>query len=116
MGDRGNPIGFFDAQFVGMADNGCAVRERAGDGQDWQLIDQLRNFFPMNDRAFERRAGHFDNAARFQLIAIFDCFAHLRAHSHQDTEQGRPGIIQPDVAHEKMASRLRSRCHQPKRR
>src|ERR1700736_5157756 len=99
-----------------MADDGCSARERARDRQNWQLIDQLRNFFSMNYRAFERHTGHFDDSARFQLIDIFYCFAHLCAHSNQNAEQGRSGVVQSDVAHEEMATRLRSGRDQPKSR
>ena len=68
----------------------------------------------MNYRAFEWHTGHFNNAARFRLI-IFDRFSHLGAHSDQNAERRRSGIVQPNVAHEQMTALNsavdRSRAH-----
>ena len=50
--DRRDAIGFFYAQFLGLTNNRRAARERAGHGEHRQLIDQLRNFFSLNDGPF----------------------------------------------------------------
>ena len=110
MSDRRDAIGFFDPQLVGVADDGCAVGQRAGHGQDRQFVNQLRNFFAMNHGALKRHTRDFDDAARFYLIDIFNRFAHLRAHSNQNAERRRPRVVQSNVAHEEMAARLRSCC------
>ena len=82
VGDGSYAIGFLNAQLLRMADNGCAVCQRTGNRQYGQLIDELRHFFSLNDRAFERGARDFNDPARFKLIDILDGFAHLRSHSH----------------------------------
>ena len=91
--DRGDAIGFLDAQFLGLPDDGRAAGERAGHGEDRQLIDQLRNFLALDDGAFERRAGDLHRPARLDLIDILDRFAHLRAHANQHAEQRRAGVV-----------------------
>ena len=114
--DGGDAIGFLHPQFLGVANDRGAAGERAGHRQNRQFVDQLRNFFSLDDGAFERRAGDFDDAARLELIDIFDGFAHLRAHAHEHAEQCRARIVQADVAHEQMTARLRGGRDQPKRR
>ena len=81
--DRGDAVGFFDAQFLRLADSGRAAGERASHREDRQLIDQLRNFLPLDDGAFERRAGNLHRPARLDLIDILDRFADLRPHPNR---------------------------------
>ena len=91
--DRSDSIRLFDAQLVGMANDGRSVRERACDRQHRQFIDQLRNFFPLNDGALEGRARYFDGAARFKLFDIFDCFAHLRPHANHHAQKRGARVV-----------------------
>ena len=51
--DRGDAIGFLDSQFLRVADDGGALGERAGDRQDRQFIDQLRNFLSLDHGRLE---------------------------------------------------------------
>ena len=44
---------------------------------------------------------------RFELVDIFNCFPHLRAHSHEHAENRGARGIQTDVADEEVAARLR---------
>src|ERR1700694_5616277 len=80
--DGGDAIGFFNAQFLGVANNGGATGERAGDSENGQLVDELRDFFPLDDGALERRASYLNDAAMLELIDILNRFAHLSAHSN----------------------------------
>ena len=53
VGNRGDPVGFLDTQFLGVPDDGGAVGKRAGDSENRQFIDQLRDFLALNDGGFE---------------------------------------------------------------
>src|SRR5207244_13281617 len=97
--DGGNAIGFLNPQLLRMANDGCAIGQRTGDREDGQLVDELRHFFSLNNGAFERDARDFDDSTRLELIDIFDGFAHLRAHSYQDTQPTRCRLILADKAH-----------------
>ena len=108
----GNAIGFLNPQLLRMANDGCAIGQRTSDREDGQLVDELRHFFSLDNCAFD--ACDFDDSARLELIDIFDGFAHLRAHSYQDTEQCRSRIIQADMAHQQMTSGLCRSRDQPK--
>ena len=113
MRDRGDAIGFFYAQFLGMPNNRRAAGERARDSENRQFVNQLRHFFSLNDGPFQRRARDFDRSARLELIDVFDCFAQLRAHANEHAQQRRAGIIQTTVAHKQMTARLRGSGDQP---
>src|SRR6202047_1921478 len=99
-----------------MANNCCAVGQGASDRDHGQLIDQARDFFSLNDGALEWRPRNLGDAARLDLIDIFDSFAYLRPHSHENAEQPRARVIQADTAHEEMPAWLRSGRDEPKRR
>ena len=116
MCDRRDAIGFLHSQLFGLANDRRPAGERARHSQDRQLVDKLRDFFPLNHGAFERRARHFHGAARFHLIDVIDRFPHLRTHPHEHAEHGRPRIVQTDVADEQMTARLRGGRDQPESR
>ena len=42
--DGGDAVGFLDAEFLGVADDRAALGQRGGDGDDGNLIDQVRDF------------------------------------------------------------------------
>src|SRR5205823_12945308 len=56
MRDRSDAVGFLDAQLLGLANNCRATRQRPGDSEDRQLVDELWDFLALNYGAFERRA------------------------------------------------------------
>ena len=99
---------------MGVANDRRAISQCARNCECRQFVNQLRNFFPVNHRAFERYTGDFGDTARFQLIGVFNRFAHLRPHSHQNTQQCCPGVIQSNVANEQVAAGLGSGRDQPK--
>ena len=49
--DGGDAVGFLDAQFLGIADDGAALRERGGDGDDGNFIDKICDFLEENGGA-----------------------------------------------------------------
>ena len=97
----GDAVGFLDSQFLGVANDGRAVGKRAGDSENRQFVDQLRDFLSLNNGGFETRAGNFQNAARFDLVDVLDRFAHLRAHAHKHAEQAGASFVQTNIPHEK---------------
>src|SRR4029077_12032930 len=91
--DRSDAIAFFYAQFFRVPNNCLAVRKSASDCKGRQFINKLRYFFTLNDRAFKRETGDFDNSARFDLIDVFNGLAHLRTHSKQNTQYRRSRVV-----------------------
>ena len=81
--DRGNAIGFFHAQFLGMANNRFAICQDACDCEDRQFVNKLRHFSALNNGAFEREPRNLHDSPRLKLIDIFDGLAHLCTHSQQ---------------------------------
>ena len=106
MGNGRDAISFFDAQFLRVTNNSGAGGERTGHSQGRKFVNELGNFFSLNNGAFERRARDFDYAAVLQLFDIFDRFAHLRAHANDDTKQRRPSIVQSDITDQEMSTGL----------
>ena len=113
VGDRGDAVGFLHPQFLGVPDDGRAVGEGAGDSENRQFIDQLRDFLALNDGAFEMRACDLENAARLHLFDVLDRFAHLRPHSHEYAEQAGASLVQTNIPTRTMSAGLSGRGHQP---
>ena len=111
MSDCGNAVGFLHPQFLSLADDGGAVGKGASHRQHRKLVDQLRNFFSLNNGAFQHGTRYFHDAAWLELIHIFDRFANLGSHADQHTEHRCACGIQAEFANKQMSSGLRGcRC------
>jgi hypothetical protein len=94
--DGGDAVGFLDAEFGGVADDGAAFGERGGHGDDRDFIDQIGHLGFEDGGAFEWCAVDLDVADRF-ATRIMDDVEHVRAHAAEDLENGGAGGVESDV-------------------
>ena len=94
--DGGDAVGFFDAEFLGVADDGATLGQCCRNGDDWNFIDEVRDFIDENRGTGEGGAVEFDVADGFACGLVND-FRHVRAHAAEDFENGGAGRVEADV-------------------
>jgi hypothetical protein len=94
-GHGGDAVGFLDAQFVGVADFGVALGQRAGHGDDGQFVDDVGDFRAGNFRAAQLASVDADGAERF--AGGIGCFRDMGAHAQQHAEQAGAGAVEAEV-------------------
>ena len=104
-GDGGEAVGFLHAQFAGIGDDRLALRERGGDGEDGNFVDDIGDFRAADLGAAQARALDLDDADRLGLL-VLDDLADVRAHADEDGEDAGARLVEADVFDEQMRARL----------